>query len=50
MIDANLQAFLDADVALTAIVGDRIYPTKGMPSAPTYDLVTFKAKVTRPAE
>jgi len=44
MIDANLQAFLDADVALTAIVGDRIYPRNGMPSKPTYDLVTFEAE------
>jgi len=44
MIDANLYNFLDADVALTAIVGDRVYPRNAMPSDPTYELVTYEAE------
>jgi len=44
MIDENLYNYLDADVSLTAIVGDRVYPRYGMPAAPTYGLITYEAE------
>lgn len=44
MIDTNLYTFLDANVGITAIVGDRVYPRNAMPSDPTYELVTYEAE------
>ena len=44
MIDSNLYTVLAADSGVSAIVSDRIYPRNAMPSAPTYELVTFDAE------